>query len=48
MSPEGFLEVMAGDKKVDRGKIRYILLQSLGEACLVDDVTIEEIAQAME
>ena len=48
MSPESFLEVMAGDKKVDRGKIRYILLQSLGEACLVDDVTIEEIAQAME
>ncbi|WP_435218784.1 3-dehydroquinate synthase [Luminiphilus sp. nBUS_07] len=48
MSPEGFLAVMAGDKKVDRGKIRYILLQRLGEACLVDDVTIEEIAQAME
>ena len=48
MSPEIFLEVMAGDKKVDRGKIRYILLQDLGEACLVDDVTIEEIAQAME
>ena len=48
MSPAVFLEVMAGDKKVDRGKIRYILLEGLGEACLVDDVTIEEIARAME
>ena len=47
MSAAVFLNAMAGDKKVVRGKIRYVLLESLGSACLVDDVTIEEIAQAM-
>lgn len=47
MSAAVFVNAMAGDKKVVRGKIRYVLLESLGSACLVDDVTIEEIAQAM-
>lgn len=45
MSAEVFLDAMAGDKKVVRGKIRYVLLERLGTACLVDDVTIEEISQ---
>ncbi|MDG1066067.1 MAG: 3-dehydroquinate synthase [Luminiphilus sp.] len=47
MSAEVFLDAMAGDKKVVRGKIRYVLLEKLGDACLVDNVTIDEIAQTL-
>ena len=47
MSAEIFLRAMAGDKKVLRGKIRYVLLERLGCACLVDDVTTEEINQIL-
>jgi 3-dehydroquinate synthase len=47
MSAEIFLRAMAGDKKVLRGKIRYVLLERLGCACLVDDVTTEEIKQIL-
>jgi 3-dehydroquinate synthase len=47
MSAEIFLSAMAGDKKVLRGKIRYVLLERLGCACLVDDVTTEEINQIL-
>jgi len=47
MTVSVFLEAMAGDKKVDRGRIRYVLLARLGEACLADDVTAAEIAVAL-
>ncbi len=47
MDAEVFLQAMAGDKKVAAGRIRYVLLASLGDAHLVDDVTVEEIAAAI-
>jgi len=38
---------MAGDKKVEKGTIRYILLQRLGQAAIVNDITAPEIDQAL-
>ena len=43
MSPEIFIELMGRDKKVVDGRLRLILLAALGEACIVDDVTSEEL-----
>ncbi len=37
------LRITKSDKKMSNGQIRFILLKSLGEACLCDDVTDEEI-----
>lgn len=47
MQSATFLRAMAGDKKVERGKIRYVLLATLGEAKLFDDVTDAEIDAAL-
>lgn len=43
-----FLEAMAGDKKVERGTIRYVLLENLGRARIASDVTAAEIAGAID
>jgi len=47
MAAEDFLAVMANDKKVDRGQIRYVLLPELGRAALFSDVSEAEIAAAI-
>lgn len=47
MTARVFLEAMAGDKKVDRGQIRYILLAGLGSAIIVDNVSEGEITAAI-
>ncbi|MDE2342783.1 MAG: 3-dehydroquinate synthase [Betaproteobacteria bacterium] len=36
--PERYLELMASDKKVEAGKLRFVLLKRLGEAILTRDV----------
>lgn len=46
MNLEDFMDAMAGDKKVDAGTIRYVLLAQMGEAEIVSDLTPEEISQA--
>jgi len=43
-----FLDAMASDKKVTAGKIRYILLNQLGEACVAEDVTLDDIAAVID
>ena len=48
-APEGmgitaFLSAMQGDKKVQAGRIRYVLLESLGKACVTSDLEESEIA----
>ena len=43
MTAEVFLTAMQGDKKVQSGRIRYILLSALGQASIVDDVGESEI-----
>jgi len=47
MQVADFLEKMQLDKKVMTGKIRYILLESIGAAVVVDNVGIAEIEQAI-
>lgn len=37
MTPERFIELMSVDKKVLDGRIRLVLLKSLGEACVTDE-----------
>ena len=40
---EEILHITKSDKKMSNGQIRFILLKSLGQACICDDVTDEEI-----
>ena len=47
MTAEVFLRAMQGDKKVQSGRIRYILLSALGEASIVDDVSESEITACL-
>ena len=47
MSVDVFLNAMQGDKKVQSGRIRYILLAALGEASIVDNVSESEIAACL-
>ena len=44
---ERYLELMAGDKKVDSGRIRYILMRRLGES-YVAELAAEVVACALE
>ncbi len=45
MSFEAFLDLMGRDKKVVDGRLRLVLLQSLGDAVIVDDVTEKELRE---
>ena len=48
MSLDDFLQAMSGDKKVIDGRIRFIVLQSLGDALTVDDVFRDDLAKVIE
>lgn len=48
MTAAAFLELMARDKKVLDGRLRLILLKSVGCACIVDDVTDTELQALLE
>ncbi|GIR70311.1 MAG: hypothetical protein CM15mP74_15620 [Halieaceae bacterium] len=43
----GSAQAMSSDKKVSSGKIRYILLQGLGEAVVTEHVTTDDIVSAL-
>jgi len=43
MGAEAFLKLMARDKKVVDGRLRLVLLRAIGEACIVDDATGDEL-----
>jgi 3-dehydroquinate synthase len=43
MSPSDFLELMSRDKKVIDGRLRLVLLESIGTAEVVDDVSEKEL-----
>ena len=47
MTSEQFLQAMAVDKKVLDGRLRLVLLRSLGEAVIVDDTPRELILEAL-
>lgn len=48
MSPCEYLELMKVDKKVLDGQLRLILLEDIGRACIVDDVTDDSILQILQ
>ncbi len=48
MSPGVFLELMARDKKVVNGRLRLVLLEAIGSACIVDDVPERELVELLE
>jgi len=43
MTPQSFLDVMVRDKKVVDGRMRLVLLRSIGEAWVADDVSGSEL-----
>lgn len=43
MTPDIFLDLMGRDKKVVDGRLRLILLRGIGAACIVDDVSEQEL-----
>lgn len=43
---ERYLELMAGDKKVDSGRIRYILMRELG-SCYAGELSVEVVFRAL-
>jgi len=44
---EDILETMKKDKKMDRGTIRFVLLKKLGDACIDETVTDDELREAL-
>jgi len=48
MQPEDFFEKMSMDKKVQAGKIRYILLKNIGEAVITDGFRKEDVTAAIK
>lgn len=48
MTAAAFLKLMARDKKVVDGRLRLVLLEAVGRACIVDDVTDRELEDLLE
>ena len=48
MTPEKYMEIMAIDKKVDRGIIKFVLLKALGEAIVTSDYDAELLQQTLK
>ena len=48
MSAADFITYMARDKKVVDGRLRLVLLQAIGDACVVDDVTESELTDLLD
>jgi 3-dehydroquinate synthase len=47
LAPERLMELMAGDKKAARGKLRFVVLEALGRAALRGGVEDERVRQAI-
>lgn len=43
LGADRYLELMASDKKVEAGRIRYVLLRALGQAVLTREVDVKEV-----
>ncbi len=48
MAVGDFIDLMGRDKKVLDGRLRLVLLRALGEACIVDDASPEELEGLLE
>jgi 3-dehydroquinate synthase len=47
LGADRYLELMGHDKKVEGGKLRFILLRAIGEAYLTADVGRDALLQAL-
>lgn len=47
MAVDRYIELMQHDKKVQNGRMRLVLLKQLGEGCIDDSATTEEISAAI-
>jgi 3-dehydroquinate synthase len=45
---EKYLELMGMDKKVESGKLRFVLLEKLGEAVITADVPVHHLHETLE
>ena len=48
LSLQNLLDSISHDKKVRGGKVRFVLVKSIGEVCLVDDIDETEICSALK
>ncbi|MDP1559317.1 MAG: 3-dehydroquinate synthase [Nitrosomonas sp.] len=48
LSPEKYLQLMALDKKVSAGKIRFILLNRIGEAVIHTDIPVAMLTETIQ
>ena len=48
MDAEAFLALMSRDKKVIDGRLRLVLVKSIGDACIVDDATERELRDVLQ
>jgi 3-dehydroquinate synthase len=48
LGPERYLELMGRDKKVEAGRLRLVLLRSLGKAFITSDVDVDVVRQVLE
>lgn len=47
MTPDQFLDLMGRDKKVIDGRLRLVLCARIGEACVVDDASPDELTRLL-
>jgi 3-dehydroquinate synthase len=48
LGPKRYLELMSRDKKVEGGRLRLVLLRSLGKAFITSDVDVDVVRQVLE
>jgi 3-dehydroquinate synthase len=48
LGTEKYLQLMGLDKKVAEGKMRFVLLQALGQAVITDEVPVDLLKQTLE
>jgi 3-dehydroquinate synthase len=48
VTAQAMIEAMGSDKKVSRGKVRYIVLSQLGKAVVAENVTDDDIARVID
>jgi 3-dehydroquinate synthase len=48
MNADTFLALMSRDKKVIDGRLRLVLINSIGDACIVDDATERELRDVLQ
>jgi 3-dehydroquinate synthase len=48
LGAQNYLKLMAHDKKVEAGKLRFVLLRGIGQAVVAGDVGMDDAGAAIE